>query len=462
VSRTSAIQFSLQPDTFRQKVGSGGHDSKPQQRLLSPPAQFLLLVWFALSFFPYPAVILGPRVPVFLNLIAFPVALLAVGVRRVLAPRILGCVLAVEAALAISYGAHTIAGDFDHEIAAKGILVFNVFFLQLLLGASLRFVAVPRILMTLLVVFGVHLIASCLMIADQGLREEIVLALFNHSFFGDPLEAIEQWRFSFRASGLFPEPSAMTASIGPWIGWAFGTALGAPKHATTRFIGFACAAMGVALVAISLSGYGPLMMLGLAGFAIARLRRSKISIWIIGLACMGLALAVRINQQSVWDAFKERTLQEQEEGNSWTVRAASLEYAGRIFLNGGGQTLLTGVGPFNSALLIQRDIGLSAVWSVLIGFWLENGLVGAAALGLLLWRCIKSFHSAQDRETGWLVFYLWLLGVTITTSYMTLTPLWATLGLLLAWQNEPGTHVPVPVRRRLITIPARFFSRVST
>lgn len=78
---------------------------------------------------------------------------------------------------------------------------------------------------------------------------------------------------------------------------------------------------------------------------------------------------------------------------------------------------------------------VNAVWSVMVGYVLETGLLGALALTLVLIMVVRAIARSPARLMGLSCLGVWLAGVALTTSYLPLLPIWLFLGVLLAWDR---------------------------
>jgi hypothetical protein len=91
-----------------------------------------------------------------------------------------------------------------------------------------------------------------------------------------------------------------------------------------------------------------------------------------------------------------------------------------------------------SAPAIQKVAGLDAVWSILLPYAYETGAIGMLALCVVGVYLSRLWATLRYDLTFAAVLFVWLVGVTITTSYMELLPLWVTLGWLTVWPQVCG------------------------
>jgi hypothetical protein len=261
-----------------------------------------------------------------------------------------------------------------------------------------------------------------------------------------------------RPFGLFPEPSAMAASIGPWlvliVGLLLSSKLRSGMTSRTRLLLASAAIGGVALVVVSMSGYTFTLLLCVWLVAlpalknnVLRLHRPKHLLSLVTLVIVGVTLAILS-----FTYFGVRL--DAQTNSSWLARAASLSWS-LGYLGTNPLTLFFGVGPGQSFLLLQSTGSLkvlpegasaneavTAVWSVTANYILETGLVGGLALALVLIMVLRAILRSSARLIGFSCLMAWLMGVIFTTSYPSLLPIWLFLGVLLAWDRIFDVRTP--------------------
>jgi hypothetical protein len=268
----------------------------------------------------------------------------------------------------------------------------------------------------------------------------------NPSFLSvqDNLDTIARW--TKRPFGIFPEPSAMSCSLSPWVViWValLGNVvrLRRPAPARHQLLFATAAAGGLALIIVSRSGQAVVTLLAVlfvAGLWLARARGTR-------GALMGLMLASGVLLPAVlW--FAAQSVGDRLGGagtlgnSSWTERATSLVTGFSLYASGGVQTLLLGLGPGLSSFNLTKTAGLEAVWSVLLGYLYDTGVVGLTAVGLTAIHLVRTWRQSRYEITGAAVFMVWMVGVTLSTRYEQLLPPWLALGFLTVW---PQVFVPV-------------------
>ena len=251
-----------------------------------------------------------------------------------------------------------------------------------------------------------------------------------------------------RPFGVFPEPSAMAASIGPWIVFIVAMLIypklrrGMPRGLRVQLL--LAAVGGVALILLSSSGFTvwlliSLLLAGLPALKDRLLRLHRLGSWfvLITFVMVGVAL-VYFSLANVGSRL------DIQENSSWSARLASIVWA-LSYLGTSPGNLFFGVGPGQSSLLLQSpeaftvlpesfgEIAVTAVWSVAARYVQEMGLLGAVALALTLIMVLRAIVRSSARLMGFSCLLAWLAGVVLTTSYLPLLPIWLFLGVLLNW-----------------------------
>lgn len=136
--------------------------------------------------------------------------------------------------------------------------------------------------------------------------------------------------------------------------------------------------------------------------------------------------------------------------SSWADRSQSMVVGFELLVQGDFATLLFGLGPGMTAPLLWSIHRLDAVWSVVLAYIYETGLMGAIAVTAIGWMLFQTW-----RKSGWSVVlagltFVWLIGVVITTSYAQLLPIWIAMGWLSVWNS---VCEPAPRRRKAIAAP---------
>jgi hypothetical protein len=131
--------------------------------------------------------------------------------------------------------------------------------------------------------------------------------------------------------------------------------------------------------------------------------------------------------------------------SSWEERSSSLVIGFRLLTDGSLATALFGVGSGLSSPILQKVYGLEAIWSVLLSYIYEAGLVGLAAV-VWMGRLLFKTWEESGRGLPFAAFAtVWLVGITLTTSYSQLLPIWIAFGWLTIWPSvcEPSTRAAI-------------------
>jgi hypothetical protein len=260
----------------------------------------------------------------------------------------------------------------------------------------------------------------------------------NPSFLSVQENADTIARYIRRPFGLFPEPSAMSSSLAPWVlfwaaEWCGILRLRREPARWQRALFAAAAAGGLGLIILSQSGHAAVTLAAVLVFAavwFARRRATAGSYLAIVLAVVVVLPVV------IWfaiESLSSRVGGASEMGNSsWGDRSMSLLIGLRLWLDD-VPTLLFGTGVGLTSPALQRGAQLEAVWSVLLTYVYETGVVGLLAVAYVGRHLRRAWKANGFGLAFAAVFAVWLVGVTVTTSYQQLLPLWLTLGWLCAW-----------------------------
>jgi hypothetical protein len=247
-----------------------------------------------------------------------------------------------------------------------------------------------------------------------------------------------------RPFGLFPEPSAMAASIGPWVCLLIAEALRprlAPESsgAFRLLLGFGATA-GCLLLIASRSGEGLIIAGCLAIIVLAEVwsraprgRRHQIVVPAAAglLVVVGLVAAVT---QSTSGRIAIET--QQGSGGSWHDRAKSITFS-VVVITSDPLTFLTGLGPGEAEPLVRAShINSSgAIFSNGFRQAAETGAIGITAMLAIAGIASVAVSRSRERLLGSVVLLAWLSGVLLATAYISLEAMWVCLALLLNWER---------------------------
>lgn len=434
---------------------------RPAIEAMGAPIGFFCAAMGFFSFLPYPSMAVGNATAIqagnVLVLLMIIPALLVSWKRRPfwVAPLLVAplCVSALKAA---------VAGSDDLDVSLKSLALWVLSFLAVL---STQLCA-PRYAIQMLTGIAaatmVHAAIGLLQLHGFSRGEFPLVGLYvNPSFLSVQDNATIIARYIRRPFGLFPEPSAMSASLAPWVVILFALSSGlihlrAPI-ATGRRLFFGAAALGgLGLIIVSRSGHAAAASLAVVGLVAAWFVRARATsrTFLAVVVVFGLFLPVvlYLAAVSVGDRLGGKTAF----GNSsWGERADSLRLGFELVAYSDPATNLfgTGVGLMSPAL--QSTYGLDAVFSVLLTYVFETGVLGALAVAWVGYALLRVWASARFNFTFALAGGVWLVGITVITSYEQLLPLWMTLGWLTVWPEvfaTGGDCVEDVGRRRFVPL----------
>lgn len=261
-----------------------------------------------------------------------------------------------------------------------------------------------------------------------------------------------------RPCGLFPEPSAMAASLGPWlvvlaaqlVESTPGMRLGRMRRG---LVGVAVAG-GFALLALSRSGSTiPLMAavlvacLGKVSEHVRAFSAGKLAaVMLVMLAVGGVIGSIAWQMRAGLDVRVEQ---------SWGLRSLSIVTG--LTANTEPLSLALGVGPGQSMQVVRKllagvprpkDQDDMAIWSLVVCYYMETGLLGALAMFAVFLMAVTAIGRSSADAVGLAGLFAWIVGVTATTSYMHLSAVWLFLGALLSWDTifpkRPPAEEPLP------------------
>jgi hypothetical protein len=405
-------------------------------------------VWgFALAcFFPYPALALGGntglQVSHALSLAGAPLLCGRAPGRPLLA------LLLLLSAVYLSGFANLLAG----EVASVDVLPKEAVALTLALSVlwpsdwAARRGTFAAVLRAAALAMLVHAAIGLYQVYSFAHDEFPLLWLYRNPSF----KSMESWsgiyaRYIKRPCGLFPEPSAMGASLGPWLvllsGLVLDPRLGRGLGWRGGRLAVSALGAGFALLALSRSGSAfPTMGAVLAVWAASTLRgpvrrgvgRRVVSLLVLAGVVLGLGYAaVRLGQ-----GFGSRV--ESSWGLRWLSIRAGLAASTEPF------GLLFGVGPGQSTPVLRRHLAWVplpedqdelAVFSLAVSYYMENGLIGLLAMLGALGLAVRAIARSDAVVLGLAALGTWLVGTVAVTSYLPLSAIWLFLGTLLLWDH---------------------------
>jgi hypothetical protein len=295
--------------------------------------------------------------------------------------------------------------------------------------------------------------------------------LYQNPTFRSPIsEQPEVWAtYVKRPFGLFPEPSAMAASIGPWLVLLLGLLLypklryGMGRGTMAQLL--LAVVCGLSLVLKSSSGFALWLLPGLFVLALPYLKNLILRLYVprnwLVLAMLGAAGAALLAVAATHVGLRA----DLQENSSWSGRLASIIW-GLGYMRTSLISMVFGIGQGQTYVVLQSS-GLAhpppespgqdtvvAVWSVVVNYVVETGLLGAAAQAIILFMVVRAVLRSSARFVGVIATMTWLAGLLLATSYPALLPIWLFFAVLLEWDRifeapgsrvEPGLAVtPIP------------------
>jgi hypothetical protein len=286
----------------------------------------------------------------------------------------------------------------------------------------------------------------------------------NQSFLSVQENADQIAQYTQRPFGLFPEPSAMACSLAPFVVFWMSHMCGLIRlrrepNRWQRWLFAAAALGGLSLIILSQSGHAAMTVasvLLLAAVWLVRCRATRRN-YVIIVSTFAVILPLLIWAASA--SLSTRLGGDTDMGNaSWEERSTSLVAGFTQMINGGAITALFGLGAGMSAPMVYHVTRIVAVFSVLLVYIYETGLLG---LVVVLWighHMVVLWKALRYDLTFLLFAGLWLMGVTVTTSYSQLLTIWLALGWLTTWPAIclPATAADAPLTPQRTWAPRRF------
>ena len=268
--------------------------------------------------------------------------------------------------------------------------------------------------------------------------------------------------YSPRPMGLFSEPSAMAACLGPGMILMLLVFAMVENHrkAASRWLGVSvvvASILGLAVLAVSRSGMAPVALVGTLATILILGRRgdqgpSIPAAWRTHKVMKRLALVMFLSAGGALLELQVRFAKSSGTGESWHARWQSLTIGFHLLFST-IETMFLGVGIGQSSRLVSAAApatvylwGFStpgAIYSVLGDYVVETGIFGGTVLILtLVFIGIRTSATRRFRGVTALLAAVWFAGCVASTSYWTLSPLWLTLGIFAVWPtfSSMGAH----------------------
>jgi hypothetical protein len=372
----------------------------------------------------------------------------------------------VQSALAVQISGASI----NAALIPKTLVSFYLTMLPLVPACELvRAGRLREVLLGVSFALPVHaLVAVYQMIAfeQQGTLPLLNLMATNPGMGMSSETAVGYVEFVQRPFGLFAEPSAMAACVGPWLVLILMVMANQERWPAIRVHrGILALALvsGYFLMAVSQSGQA---VINVAGTAMAFLvsfagrkddsaRRARF--WALA-AIAGLLVATAMVVKS---SFGGEVLEARTEG-SWESRLGAFAFLPNALLHD-VWTFLFGVGPAQSYTMIQLSARfaqnlppkIGAVWSVTGGYVAETGVLGLFCIGMIGWLAAVSIWRSAARMLGILSGLVWVTGILFATSYGGQPSIWFFLAVLLSWSEQFGFRELATDRRSTAILATR-------
>jgi hypothetical protein len=243
--------------------------------------------------------------------------------------------------------------------------------------------------------------------------------------------------YSKRSFGIFPEPSAMMASLAPFmVLLIYKYFKFEPRNSWNKKFNAVCIFFGLALFYFSRSGAIPYFVLALAPLAYMQMRKALkmpplnalLYYFVVFSVLAGLSL-------SFLEIFQERAASELGQEGSWKERFASLIFGLSAIFNGTLLELIFGYGLGDVAVLTNAATGSSSVHSWIIATIMGTGITGLVGMLCVLRSIFQGIRRSSEKWAGYCVLFIWLTAIGLVTGYIQLLPTWACLGILLNWKT---------------------------
>lgn len=381
-----------------------------------------------LAFFPYPAILqVGASTGIQLGQ-ALCIVVFIVRLPAALASRSWVAFLLLCLPMMASFSMLTILGRLSNPALATKALLSSVFVLLALpaFGSLLSKRASGWMATPVAVAILVHVALA--------IHQSVVFhtgifpfsGLYRNPSFADLAGMAENYAlYNGRPMGLFPEPSSLAASIGPWSIWLLQIGLSTPQWGR-RALALIAGIGGIAAVLLGGSVYGAFILAAIPAVLLGSPLCKEVK-WVTSVI-VGVSLAVMtpfLLAPRVLGANASRD-----------YRLESIREALKLPL-ADSVSLLMGRGVGQTGTLFH-NLGseFPATYSVLADRFVGEGLlalVGVAAIGWMV--------ASRIRTIAWgAISVLLLVSLALTTSYLALLPMWLMLATLLDARLGEAAH----------------------
>lgn len=391
----------------------------------------VLVASFAfLCLVPYPSVlVIGGEVGVTASALV-AVAVLAVNFARLVGQRLLLVAVSLVLTLGVSaYVNGVILGVSSVERSTAVVLTLCLSLLPMLAMLCVYSEKTRRaILLGVCFAIALHIIVAVVQIQAFGNNRFPFLDLYVNPSYADIRAGSEEYAlYVKRPFGVFPEPSAMAAVLGPFAILLMQVRRDVSGLSASLML-FA-ALGGATLIVLSQSVYTlmfiPLFLLASFPSIVQRFGRWPSALVVMLVAVLGIAVRVSGPQSLI------------AENESLRYRFGSLVAGLRLWVESLGSMML-GSGPGSTVeRLAEGGYPFNAVHSVALTFLVELGILVVIPIVALLFAL---------RECARVHFYsvlAWAFAVTFTTGYSALAGLWVFLALVIGEGVRERAHCPL-------------------
>jgi hypothetical protein len=292
----------------------------------------------------------------------------------------------------------------------------------------------------------------------------------NQSFLSvqDNAEVIVRW--IQRPFGLFPEPSAMASSLAPWIVLWTAEMCGLVRFRQTprpwqRKLFAAASFGGLLLIILARTGHLGITAISVLICGVLWLWRSKATPRTFVLLLLIFGVALPLGAYMAAASMQDRIGDSAMGNSSWEERSSSLIIGFQIVGRSSIGAQLVGLGPGVSAPALWNTARIAAVFSVVLMYVYETGVLGVLAIAWGAHFMFQVWRASAYNIVYILMLIVWFVGILLTTSYGQLLPIWVALGWLTVWpavcehpQREP---LIAAAGRRLPDVPHRSLWRIT-
>jgi hypothetical protein len=263
-------------------------------------------------------------------------------------------------------------------------------------------------------------------------------------------------KYTQRPFGIFPEPSAMSSSLAPWVLFFVAELCGIVQlkqrpQKWQQVLFAAAAAGGLGLIILSQSGHAAVTVAAVLVMSAIWFSRSAATPRTFGVIVVGLGIVLPAVLWFAALALSNRVGGTEMGNSSWAERTTSLRIGWSLLVHSDVSGAVFGLGVGQMSPALWNEASIEAVYSVLLTYLYETGLVGAVALGTVVYVLARTWKRTRFSLAFAAIGAVWAVGATVTTSYEQLLSPWLVLGWLTVWPEfcEVGAPTSAPVRAEM-------------